>query len=197
MSASNRTLGRILLVLVGLVLLGAGLAVVALATVPGAAAAWHHVGYGAIGGLGSGVGRSVAVLTWSIALAAALLAGVLAIAVIATRGGGRAATVVEDDGAPAPVDGTVTIDATAVQHALSSAIGALPEVHSLAVDVYRVRRARAVRIRVRPRQGTAPRQLAERIEGIVGDLDAVLGMRLPVLLHIARGGGAGRAVRVR
>ncbi|PZF62464.1 hypothetical protein DEI92_02995 [Curtobacterium sp. MCBD17_034] len=196
MTASNRTLGRVLLVLVGLVLLAGGLAVVALGTVPGAARTWHRIAPGALAGFGSGADRPASVTAWSIALGVALLVAVLALVVLATRGGGRVATVVEDEGTAAPVDGLVTIDSTAVQHALSSAIGALPEVHSLAVDVYRVRGARAVRIRVRPRQGSAPRDLTTRIEDVVGDLDAVLGMRLPVLLHIARGGAAGQPVRV-
>lgn len=196
MNASNRTLGRVLLVIVGLVLLVGGLAAVAVETLDMGASLWHAVA-SSLAPFGSAADRGDSVAAWSIAFGVAALVGILAIVVIATRGGGRVDVVIEDEEASAPVAGTVRIDATALQHALSSAVGAMPQVASLAVDVYRVRGERAVRITVRPKRGSAPSEIAEQVEGVVVDLDALLGVRLPVLLRIARGGaGSGQRDRV-
>jgi hypothetical protein len=188
MNATNRTLGRVLLVVVGLVLLVGGLAAVLVQTVPQAADVWHDVAPGVLAPFGTGASRADSVTAWSIALGVAALVGVLALVVIGTRGGGRISRVVDDDGSADGVAGAVRIESAAVQHALSSAIGDLPQVASLAVDVYRVRRKPAIRIKVRPRRGAAPREITTQIEAIVADLDALLGERLPVLLQIARGG---------
>lgn len=197
MNATNRVVGRIALVLVGLTLLLAGAGAVLVQTVPVAAGVWHDLARTGLTDLGTRVAQGTSLAAWTAVLGVAVVVGVLALAVLSTLGGGRTGTVVQDDGGADGVAGSVRIEAAAVQHALSSAIGALPQVASLAVDVYRVRGRRAVRIRVRPRRGAGPRELTERVEAIVADLDALLGERLPVLLEIARGGvGSGRPDRV-
>jgi len=196
MNATNRGLGRTSLVVVGLVLLAFGIGTVLVETLPWAAATWHAWAV-SLRDLGTAAARDASVVAWTWVLGGAVVLGVLALVVLSTIGGGRVGTVVEDDGSAEGVAGVVRIDAAAVQHALSSAIGAMPSVGSLAVDVYRVRGGRAVRIKVRPRRGAAPREVTRGVEEIVADLDALLGERLPVLLEIARGGaGSGRTDRV-
>jgi hypothetical protein len=197
MNATNRAMGRIALVVVGLALLVAGVAAILVQTVPQAADLWHDVARSPLSDLGVDASREGSIAAWSWVLAGAVVLAILAFVVLGGLGGGRIGTVVEDDGAAEGVPGSVRVDAAAVQHALSSAIGDLPQVGSLAVDVYRVRRRRAIRITVRPRRGAPPREIAERVEGIVADLDALLGEPLPVLLRIARGGsGSSRPDRV-
>ncbi|WP_439693671.1 hypothetical protein ACRQ4B_05435 [Curtobacterium sp. SP.BCo] len=196
MNATNRGLGRTVLVLVGLALLVSGVGAVLVQTVPWAAATWHDRAR-VLGDLGRAAPRADLVTAWTWVLGGAVVLGVLALVVLTTLGGGRTGTVVEEDGSADGVAGSVRIDAAAVQHALSSAIGAMPEVGSLAVDVYRVRGRRAIRIRVRLRRGASPRAITTGVEGVVADLDALLGDQLPVLLEIARGGaGSGRTDRV-
>ncbi len=197
MNATNRGVGRTVLVLVGLVLLVAGIGAVLVQTVPAVSAAWmHHAGV--LDVLGPEADRSTSVTAWTGVLGAGIVLAVLALLVLTTIGGGRTGTVVDDEGPGSDLAGSVRVEAAAVQHALSTAVGALPSVASLAVDVYRVQGARAVRIRVHPRRGAAPRELVAAVEGIVADLDGLLGEALPVLLEIARGGaGAGREDRVR
>ncbi|GGL04514.1 hypothetical protein JOE58_003110 [Curtobacterium luteum] len=197
MNATNRVLGRIALVLVGLALLGVGVVTALVPTIPAVGAVWQDVARAGLADLAPGAARQASIAAWTALLGGAVVLGVLALVVLSTLGGGRTGTVVEDDGGADGVAGSVRIEAAAVQHALSSAIGDLPQVPSLAVDVYRVRGRRAVRIRVRPRRGAGPRELTERVEAVVADLDAVLGERLPVLLEIARGGaGSGKPDRV-
>jgi hypothetical protein len=196
MNATNRVVGRTALVLVGLALLVLGVGAVLVQTLPWAATAWHERA-GVLDALGTDAPRETSVTAWTWVLGGALVLGILAIVVLSTLGGGRVGTVVDDDGSAGGVAGSVRIDAAAVQHALSSAIGAMPQVGSLAVDVFRVRGGRAIRIRVRPRRGASPRDITTGVEEIVADLDALLGDRLPVLLEIARGGqGSGRTDRV-
>lgn len=198
MNATNRALNRVALVVTGLALLVLGVATVLVQTVPWAADRWHDAAGTALGDLGSGVPHEAAVMAWAWVLGGAVLLGVLALVVLSGLGGGGVGTVVEDDGSAAGLPGVVRVDAAAVQHALSSAVGALPSVASLAVDVYRVRGRRALRIRVRPRKGASPREITSRVEEIVTDLDVLLGGPLPVLLEIARGGaGSSRPDRVR
>jgi hypothetical protein len=196
MNGTNRTLGRIVLVLVGLAFLGIGAGVVLVQTLPAAAGRWHDWATPVLGGLGSGATRSAAVPAWTWVLGGAVVLGVLALLVLASIRGGRTATVVDDEGPAGGLPGSVRIEAAAVEHALSSAIAPLPQVASLAVDVRRVRRRTAVRITVRTRRGAPPRELVERVEDVVRDLDALLGERLPVLLRIVRGGSS-RPDRVR
>ncbi|WP_144710072.1 hypothetical protein [Curtobacterium pusillum] len=196
MNATNRGVGRTALVLVGLALLVLGVGAILVQTLPWAAATWHDWAR-SLEALGTGAGRDASATAWTWVLGGGLVLGILAIVVLSTLGGGRVGTVIEDDGSADGVAGAVRIDSAAVQHALSSAIGAMPQVGSLAVDVYRVRGSRAIRIRVRPRRGASPRDITTGVEGIVADLDALLGDQLPVLLEIARGGsGSGRTDRV-
>ncbi|PZE86236.1 hypothetical protein [Curtobacterium sp. MCBD17_032] len=196
MNGTNRTVGRIVLVVVGLVLLALGVAVVLVQTLPAAADRWHTAADTALGGLGSRAPRDAAVPAWSWVLGGAIALGVLALLVLTSIRGGRTSTVLEDDGPADGLPGRVRIEAAAIEHALSSAIAPLPQVASLAVDVRRVRRRTAVRIVVRTRRGAPPRELVDRVEAVVTDLDALLGERLPVLLRIARGGSS-RPDRVR
>ena len=58
---------------------------------------------------------------------------------------------------------------------------------------------RRLKIRIQPRQGVAPHRLAADVSALVEALDAVLGKRTPVLIHIASGARSrfGRAERVR
>jgi hypothetical protein len=205
MTAGNRTLGRVLLVLFGLVLLVGGIGTILVATVPQAASVWHDVGPAALWTFGSHADRATSVGSWTIALAAAVVVGIVALVVLGTRGGGRTDRVLDDDGvgagmvadgAPA-VPGAVRIDSTAVQNAISDAVGALPQVASLSVDVFVVKRRRSVRVRVRSKRGAEPRAIVDGVERIVADLDALLGTRLPVVLQIARGGGSAGSDRVR
>ncbi|MBF4606124.1 hypothetical protein [Curtobacterium sp. VKM Ac-1393] len=199
MNATNRGLGRVALVVVGLVLLVGGVGAILVQTAQGlplVASSWRSVG-DALAGLGTHTSRDDSLLSWTWVLGGGVVVGILAIVVLTTLGGGREGTVVESDGSADGVAGSVRIESTAVQHALSSAIGALPQVASLAVDVYRVRGTRAIRVRVHPRRGASPREITERVEVVVADLDALLGERLPVLLEIARGGaGSSRPDRV-
>jgi hypothetical protein len=196
MNGTNRTLGRVVLVLVGLAFLGIGAAVVLVQTLPAAADRWHGWAAPTLRGLGSGADRSAAVPAWSWVLGGAVLLGVLALLVLTSIRGGRTATVVDDEGPTGSLPGRIRIEAAAVEHALSSAIAPLPQVASLAVDVRRLRRRTAVRITVRTRRGAPPRELVERVEDVVRDLDALLGEQLPVLLRIVRGGSS-RPDRVR
>jgi hypothetical protein len=197
-NATNRVLSRVALVVTGLALFVLGVATALVQTVPWAADRWHDAARAALGDLGADAPHEAAIAAWAWVLGGAVLLGVLALVVLSGLGGGRAGTVVEDDGSAAGLPGVVRIDAAAVQHALSSAVGAMPQVASLAVDVHRVRGRRALRIRVRPRKGASPREVTTRVEEIVADLDALLGGPLPVLLEIARGGaGSSRPDRVR
>jgi len=67
------------------------------------------------------------------------------------------------------------------------------------VTTYDVKGTPTLRIRLLPRQGVAPHLLAAEVSGLVDALDAVVGRKTPVLIHIGAGARTrfGRAERVR
>ena len=67
------------------------------------------------------------------------------------------------------------------------------------VATYEVNGSPALKIRLLPRQGVAPHLLAAEVSALVDALDAVVGKRTPVLIHIGAGARTrfSRAERVR
>lgn len=197
MNRGNRAIGRAWLIVVGVALIVAGAEAVAVWASPVAARGWMRSTGAAARALGGQSGSSALTAAWTLLIVGAIVAMVLAVIVLATRAGGRTERVLVDEDQTGQIPGVVRVDATAVQRALSVSLAELPQVGSLTVDVYRVRRAPVVRIRVRPRRGSEPRRIVADVESVVADLDAILGVRIPMLLHLARGGGDERPVRVR
>jgi len=74
-----------------------------------------------------------------------------------------------------------------------------PDLAGVTVATYEIRGEPALKIRLQPRQGVAPHLLAADVSALVEALDAVVGKRTPVLIHIGAGARSrfGRAERVR
>ncbi|WP_066522378.1 hypothetical protein [Curtobacterium ammoniigenes] len=203
MNRGNRALGRGALIVAGLALIIAGVEALLLALTPSARQMWRTATAGAARALASatrgpsGGAAAGPVSAWWVVIGVSTAVAILAIVVLATRGGGRTDEVIVDEDRSGRIPGVVRVSTPAVQRALSTAIDALPEVQSLAVDVYAVRRVPTIRVRVRPHRGVAPRRLIDDVTTIVEGLDDLLGTHLPVLLHVARSSGNDRAPRVR
>lgn len=203
MNSTPRLLNRILLGIVGLGFLGLGTLLVLLATVPAVGSWWQGWSAGAWSNWRDLFertrfpGRQESWL-W-IVLVLLLLAVIGAmVAWVAQQGKGRADLMVAEED-PGEVPGNVRIGGGVAEQALRAALADRPDLAGATVATYEIRGEPALKIRVQPRQGVAPHTLAAEVSALVEALDAVIGKRTPVLIHIGSGARSrfGRAERVR
>ncbi|WP_445155475.1 hypothetical protein ACTWLI_04475 [Arthrobacter sp. Hor0625] len=203
MNGTPRILNRILLGILGLKLLLIGALLVLLATVPAVGPWWQGWSAGLWDGL-RGLfdrtripGQPVSWL-WMVMVVLLLLVIGLMVAWLAQQGKGRANLLVAEDDA-GPVPGNVRIGGGVAEQALRAALADRPDLAGATVATYEFEGEPALRIRIQPRQGVAPHTLAAELTALVEALDAVVGKRTPVLLHLGSGARSRfrRAERVR
>jgi hypothetical protein len=185
MTRSNRMLNRVILFVLGLVAIVA--AVVA--------------GAGVLPAVRSAVGLDLPATVelgtaalWAIAGVSAIVL-VLCVLWIGSRGrGGTAIAVRESAGAD-----QVTVNVGLVRDVIAGALEGERDVLGTHVDLYRVRRTRAARIRVAVRRGGDAVAVVAAVEGALGTLDRVLGRELPAVVHLTGGtrSALARSTRVR
>ncbi|MET3810670.1 hypothetical protein [Arthrobacter sp. UYEF3] len=203
MNGTPRLLNRILIGILGAKLLVIGALLVLLATVP-AVGSWWQGWSGQVWTTVRGLfertrfpGRPESWL-WIVIVVLLMVVIGLMVAWLAQQGKGRAnLLVVEEDAGEVP--GSVRIGGGVAEQALKAALADRPDLAGAMVATYEFRGEPSLRIRVQPRQGVAPHILAAEISALVEALDAVLGKRTPVLIHIGSGARSrfGRAERVR
>lgn len=205
MNATNRALNRALLLLVGVVLALAGTTAILATTRP----TWADDAMDAVTqrvetslsdmadrtiGI-AGIG-DVSVLAL-LALAAASILLLLQIVFIATRGGGRTATVLS----VVTEHGTTAVDRNVADAVLAARLRNRTDVLSAHTSVYRIRRAPAIELTVKTRQGARLPQVMEAAEAAVSEWDAFAGdAAIPVVLRLEGRGWLDRwrsAVRTR
>ena len=194
MNGTPRALNRFLLSLVGLLLLLAGIGLTVLAAVPAAARRWQDFSGAQVAWLRSYENRSRLLVTseswiWLAAAAFFLLVVVLMISWSANQGKGRASTLVDyqgnadDDGA----DGAVKLSCAVAENALKNALLERTDIFGVSATSYDFRKETGLKVRVFPRQGIAPQNVAEDVVELVEALDGLLGIEVPVLLSIGTG----------
>ncbi|QDG90619.1 hypothetical protein [Pseudarthrobacter sp. NIBRBAC000502770] len=203
MNGTPALLNRILLTVLGLLLLGAGLLLVLLATVPSLGAWWHSWSSGAWGSINQLFdstrfpGRPESWLWIVVALALLALMGLM-VAWIAQQGKGKS-NLLALDYDPGETPGDVRIGGGVAEQALRHALEGRPDLAGATVTTYEVQGTPALKVRLLPRQGVAPHLLAAEVTGLVDALEAVVGKEFPVLIHIGAGARTrfSRAERVR
>lgn len=203
MTSTPALLNRILVALLGIKLLAIGLLLVLLATVPAVATWWHSWSEDAWQGMNQAFnntrfpGRPESWLWIVVVLVTLLLMGLM-VAWVAQQGKGRTHQLVSDDDA-GEVAGDVRIGGGVAEQALKQALAERPDLAGATVATYEVNGSPALKVRLLPRQGVAPHLLAAEVATLVDALDAVVGKRTPVLIHIGAGARTrfSRAERVR
>lgn len=203
MTSTPSVLNRILIGLFGLKLLAVGILLLLLATVPAVGSWWHswsRAGRSAMNQAFDSTrfpGRPESWLWIVMALATVLLIGLM-VAWIAQQGKGRSNLLVAEFD-PGEVPGDVRISGGVAEQALKHALAERPDLAGATVATYDVHGSPALKIRLQPRQGVAPHLLAAEVAALVEALDAVVGKRTPVLIHISAGARTrfSRAERVR
>lgn len=203
MNSTPALLNRILLTVLGLILLGTGLLLVLLATVPPVGSWWHSWSAGAWNGISRLFdstrfpGRPESWLWIVVALALLALMGLM-VAWIAQQGKGRS-NLLAAEFDPGEVPGDVRIGGGVAEQALRQALEGRPDLAGATVTTYDVKGSPALKVRLLPRQGVAPHLLAAEVYGLMNALESVVGKEIPVLIHIGAGARTrfGRAERVR
>jgi hypothetical protein len=183
MNATNRILNRGLLLVVGIVLLAAGAAAMVTGLRPAWLGPWPErvtEAAHALGGIDvAGAGTVPVLLVW--ALGVALLCAVLLVVFVFTRGRGKTKNVlrVEADG------GRTVVDRNVAEALLAGTLAERPDVLSARTGAYLVRGTRAVELSVTVQRGASLSRVLAAAESAVQDWDALLGERIPVLVHLS------------
>lgn len=172
MTRSNRVLNRILLLILGLLAL-AGAATLALPLLPRTlnGIRMPQLTLGAPTVLGEQLTVVIAVVVIALALTWIL-----------TRGRGRTGSALGGEGTDA-----VTIDVRVVEQLLRNALDGEPDLLATSVTGFRVRGRSVLRVRLSARRGTELRRLTDAARRAVDELDAAVGVELPILVHITSG----------
>ncbi|QAY60478.1 hypothetical protein ET475_11100 [Microbacterium protaetiae] len=204
MNATNRVLNRAVLLAAGILLFVIGASAMLAGIRPTGA---EPMIAGATRGVADAASRARA---WRMALpgggtvsgaevvvVAALVVVVALLAVfLATRGRGKTRTVLRQ----VTGQGRTSVDRGIAATILTEQLSARADVLSATVEVYRVRRAPAIALTVRPRRGADLARLLAAVEDVVHDWDRLAGVRVPVAVHLAdrrRVDGLRSAARVR
>lgn len=194
MNGTPRALNRFLLTVLGLFLALVGAGAILLAAVPPAARWWRVWAGDQVDALVRYTDRTrlpgmSESWIWLAGAAIFLLVVIVMVSWIANQGKGRASTLYDnggngdDDGAA----GSVRISCAVAEQALKSALLERTDVFGVSVTSYDFRKRTALRVRVLPRQGVAPQEIAAEITELVSVLDELLGLEMPVLLSIGSG----------
>ena len=192
MNATNRAVNRIVLLIGGLVLLAAGAAALAVATIPVAADAWT-----------SGIESTTEWIrdahaatlfaaqpgaSWLVVGVFAVLAAIVVIGfiVLAHLGGGRSGIVIRDD-AGTGVEGPVTLRNGFAADAITGSLARQDEILTSRVSARRVRGREVLHVSITPRQNTSPVDIAETVARLVDNLAVVSGRKVPTLVSIRSG----------
>jgi len=203
MNNTPRVLNRVLIGILGIMLLGIGVLLVLLATVPAVGFWWHEWAGGVLNFWlnlfeRTQFPRRQESWLWLVICFALVVVLGLMVAWVAQQGKGRTSLIVAEED-PGGVPGNVGISGGVAEQALRAALADRPDLAGVTVAAYEIRGVPALKIRVEPRQGVAPHKLAADVSSLVEALDAVIGKRTPVLIHIGSGARSrfGRAERVR
>ncbi|HEV7166788.1 MAG TPA: hypothetical protein VGN49_02350 [Micrococcaceae bacterium] len=203
MNGTPRGLNRVLLTLIGVLFLAAGALALALATTPAVALWWQGWAHGAADQLSQEAARTTlpgngGSWLWIVVSLLLVLVVVGMVAWVANQGKGRA-NILADEYDEDAAAGRVAISGSVAEQALKDALGERTDLLGATVTTYEVQGQPALKVRILPRQGVSPREVAAEVSALVEALDLVLGIRTPVLISIGAGARARftRAERVR
>ncbi|WP_125616276.1 hypothetical protein [Specibacter cremeus] len=200
MNGTPRGLNRFLLALIGVVLVAAGGLLIALATVPAVGRWWRDWAHPAVDSLTALAQRTRVAgggsWVWIVVAVVMVLVALGMVGWIAGQGKGRSGTLsshaggedaMDDDGG-AP--GTVVLGSAVAEQALKSALLERGDLLGVSVASYDMRGRAGIKVRVLPRQGVAPHEVAAAVSALVNALDGLLGVQIPVLVSIGQGARA-------
>lgn len=194
MNQTPRILNRLLLGLIGALLMAVG-AATTLLMFPAAARWWRSVA----AELGEGIDGLLQQTTldgqrdswlWIVLALVMLLIVACMVGWVAAQGRGRSGTLAQDDSpadATGEAAGRVIINGSVAEQALKAALQERGDLVNAAVTTYVFDGEPALRIRVFPRSGVSPHEVATEVTDLVEALDLLVGRQTPVLISISAG----------
>jgi hypothetical protein len=182
MNATRRGLNRFVLLLVGIILLAAGALGLAVGLLPGGADTWTTVTGGFQGWLES-LGRESA--GWG-AVAALVVVAIILIVIASAAVRGRRQAPLQSTGS-ASDEGRITVTDNFAAEALKNALADRDEILSSKVTAGEISKESVLHVAVTPRQNTSPRQVAEHVDTLVGNLATLTGQNVRTYISIHSG----------
>ncbi|MBT2484974.1 MULTISPECIES: hypothetical protein [unclassified Microbacterium] len=190
MKTTNRVMNRVVLLLVGIVLLGAGVAtIIAALQSAGASPAWLDGPVTAISEAWTTVGAwrvevtgigAVSVFMVAAAAAVIVLTMLLLMFVLSRRRGGSKNVLDVKSG-----DGRTTVDRNVADAVLTAPLNSRPDVIAARTSAYRLKTSHAIELAVTVRPGASLAAVTEAAETAIRDWDQLLGSRVPIMLHLS------------
>lgn len=192
MNTTPRWLNRIVLGVLGALLILCGATMTLIATVPDVRDGWTRASGDVVrsaDGLAESslIGGTHRSWMWIVILLVLVLLIALAVLVVARQGRGRTGRLLEREGPPEAVSGSVTITTAVAEHLIAEAVSGNPDMLSVHVSAHRLKRQTALRITVAARKGASPATIASTIHNAVIAWDEVFGAELPVVIDIVAG----------
>lgn len=192
MNNTNRAANRIFVLVIGIALLALGAATIAAASWNPARVVWSTAGGHAQAWLEQAAAATrvgATAISWlalGVLAVIVVLVVLIVVAIVRTVSGRRTKTVVRSSGAENPL-GRVTVTESFASDAMKSSLASRDEILSAAVTANDIKRQPVLHVSVTPRQNTSPRELAEHIDGLVGNLATLTGQDLPTYISIHTG----------
>lgn len=181
MNSTNRFLNRAFVFIVGLVLLAAGAVLAVGALLPDLQQPISRGASDAEGRVSDTFGADPWILWVSAGSAVVLI--VLLLWFVLRQGRGRTSALLTQQGS----DGDLLVDAAVAAQVLEEALGRQPDIVSVDVAAFRIRRENVLRITAHTRRGASPLRVRSVIDETVSEWDAVLGQTTPVVIQIVSG----------
>ncbi|WP_375389133.1 hypothetical protein [uncultured Amnibacterium sp.] len=194
MNTTNRGLNRLFILLVGLLLLIAGAAAIALAAVPPVISQWKQTATSLAGGAqpwvaDPAVGKASLLVLGIIVVTVVLI--VLLLVFILKQGHGRTAAALQrHDGAT-----RTRIDLAIPKALLEEHLQHRGELAGLRISAYEVRGTPMLKVTARCRRGISPAVVSDLIGGAVRDLEQIVGADVPTFVQLTGGFRTGSATR--
>lgn len=188
MNSTNRFLNRLFVFVVGLVVFAAGAAVSAGALLPDVQ---KNIADNAQSGIGPATDTIDAQpwILWVVAVVTVLLIVAL-LWFVFRQGRGHTGTLLrvdEQSSAKTPTGGSVTLDVKVAAQVLEEALSRNPDVVSVDVTGFRVKKENTLRLTAYSRRGASPVELRRSIDAAVAEWDAALGASTPIVIQIVSG----------
>lgn len=193
MNGTRRGLNRTLLALLGLLLIAAATLAILAGTSRGFAQAWTEAGMDVWARIQERLGAAripgIELSWWTVAVFALLvLAAVLLVSWIATQGAGRSNYLATEKSAA----GDTIVDAAVAGQAVKAALAQNSQVLSTSAQSWKTKGGAGsggtgLKLSVQARKGASPAELASDVEHLVKEIDALLGIQIPVLVRIKSG----------
>ncbi|MDO5049660.1 MAG: hypothetical protein Q4D87_07240 [Actinomycetaceae bacterium] len=186
MRAYPRALNRVIIFAVALVLLAAGVSLIAAAALPLAAKQWEATG-SAIEQWWTSTSRQSVVLgqdfSWMSILLVALgiIATILLLGIVFNQGGGRAHNLRDPY---ADERGQTRLTTGFLSDLVSQQVAQNRWIHSVSASSYLIRKQPVIALDFITFKGASPDEVARDAHELVSDLDQILGKQHPVYVHI-------------